>query len=255
MKELPHSDPGPTPQECTDITPTPARLSKGARALKTGLSTAVILCVATTLVHVVLVFLQVAPTNTVSKRYSPLINSWVYPFFEQNWRLFAPDPDSVNRQILARTARNGAGTSVHVSSWFDLTAVDNSAVEHDAFPSHTAQNLLRRSWTSYVETYGGDDRAHTERALMMQKTCDRAAGPSTPTAYNRCTHAGVCCGAAPPQHTPRRSRRCARYAKVCATGPSEPAHGGRCAHPGGMQSRFRGSRDAENSASAVRQNL
>lgn len=77
---------------------------EGARALKTGLSTAVILCVATTLVHVVLVFLQVAPTNTGSKRYSPLINSWVYPFFEQNWRLFAPDPDSVNRQILARTA-------------------------------------------------------------------------------------------------------------------------------------------------------
>lgn len=158
-----------------------------------------------------------------------------------------------------------------MSSWFDLTAVDNSAVEHDAFPSHTAQNLLRRSWTSYVETYGGDDRAHTERALMMQKTCDRAAGPSTPTAYNRCTHAGVCCGVAPPQHTPRRSRRYVRYAKVCATIPSQPAHGGgrphqagemppsfgggRCAHRGGMQSRFRGSRDAENSASAVRQNL
>lgn len=120
-----------------------------------------------------------------------------------------------------------------MSSWFDLTAVDNSAVEHDAFPSHTAQNLLRRSWTSYVETYGGDDRAHTERALMMQKTCDRAAGPSTPTAYNRCAHAGVCCGVAPPQHTPRRSRRCARYAKVCATSPSQPAHEGGRPHQAG----------------------
>ncbi|MER5411176.1 DUF5819 family protein [Streptomyces sp. NPDC002769] len=169
VKELPHSDSGPAAQECPDDVPTPAKTSKRARVLKAGLSAAVVLCVATTLVHVVLVFLHVAPANTVSKRYNPLINAWVYPFFEQNWRLFAPDPESVNRQILARTARSGTGKSVHVSSWFDLTAVDNSAVEHDPFPSHTAQNLLRRSWTSYVESHGGDDRAHTERALMMQK--------------------------------------------------------------------------------------
>lgn len=128
-----------------------------------------ILCVATTFVHVLLVFLHVAPPNTLSKRYSPLINAWVYPFFEQNWRLFAPDPDSVNRQILARTAHSGSDGSSQVSDWFDLTAVDDAAVEHDPFPSHTAQNMLRRAWTSYVDTHGGDDKAHTERALMMQK--------------------------------------------------------------------------------------
>ncbi|MFE7929085.1 DUF5819 family protein [Streptomyces sp. NPDC057456] len=131
-------------------------------------------------VHVLLVFLHVAPANTVSKRYSPLINAWVYPFFEQNWRLFAPDPESVNRQILARTAHNGPDGSVQVSPWFDLTAVDRSAVAHDPFPSHTAQNMLRRAWAGYVDSHGGDDKARTERALMMQKylvniAADRAA--------------------------------------------------------------------------------
>ncbi|WP_328887922.1 DUF5819 family protein [Streptomyces sp. NBC_00316] len=169
MKELQHSDSGPATQECPDDVRTPVRRSRGARALKAGLRTAVVLCVATTLVHVLLVFLHVAPSNTVSKRYSPLVNAWVYPFFEQNWRLFAPDPESVNRKILARTAHTDAGGSVKVSAWFDLTAVDNSAVEHNAFPSHTAQNLLRRAWTSYVDSHGGDDTARTERALMMQK--------------------------------------------------------------------------------------
>ncbi|GAA2949823.1 hypothetical protein GCM10010446_38740 [Streptomyces enissocaesilis] len=128
-----------------------------------------VLCLVTTLVHVVLVFLHVAPANTVSKRYSPTVNAWVYPYFEQNWRLFAPDPDSVNRQILARTAHTGSDGSVKVSAWFDLTAVDNSAVEHNPFPSHTAQNLLRRAWTTYTETHGGDDKSRTERALMIQK--------------------------------------------------------------------------------------
>ncbi|MGR8009398.1 DUF5819 family protein [Streptomyces hypolithicus] len=169
MKELQQSDSGPAPQECHDEVVASGRRQLGARVLKAGLRTVVLLCLVTTLVHVVLVFLHVAPANTVSKRYSPAINAWVYPYFEQNWRLFAPDPDSVNRQILVRTAHTRSDGSVKVSTWFDLTAVDNSAVEHNVFPSHTAQNLLRRAWTSYTETHGGDDKARTERAVMIQK--------------------------------------------------------------------------------------
>ncbi|KQX62616.1 hypothetical protein ASD48_28270 [Streptomyces sp. Root1310] len=156
------------------------KLPRGARALKCGLCATVVLCLTASVVHVILVFLHVAPPNTISKKYSPLINSWVYPFFEQNWRLFAPDPESVNRQILARTAHTGSDGSFQVSPWFDLSAVDRSAVLHDPFPSHTAQNLLRRAWAGYVDSHGGDDRARTERALMMQKylgniAADRAA--------------------------------------------------------------------------------
>jgi hypothetical protein len=56
-----------------------------------------------------------------------------------------------------------------VSDWFDLTAVDESAVEHNFFPSHSAQNMLRRAWTSYLELHGSSDRSNSERALMMQK--------------------------------------------------------------------------------------
>jgi hypothetical protein len=68
-----------------------------------------------------------------------------------------------------------------VSDWLDLTAVDESAVEHNFFPSHTAQNMLRRAWTSYLELHGSDDRSNSERALMIQKylrniAVDRVAG-------------------------------------------------------------------------------
>ncbi|GAP50394.1 DUF5819 family protein [Streptomyces azureus] len=139
------------------------------RALKAGLCAAVVLCLVTSVVHVLMVFLHVAPANSVSKRYSPQITAWVYPYFEQNWRLFAPDPDSVNRQILVRTAHTRSDGSAQVSSWFDLTAVDSSAVEHHVFPSHTAQNMLRRAWGGYVDSHGGDDTARTERAVMMRK--------------------------------------------------------------------------------------
>ncbi|MHC8564148.1 DUF5819 family protein [Streptomyces albidoflavus] len=54
-----------------------------------------------------MVFLHVAPPNVVSGRYGPQVNAWIYPLFEQNWRLFAPDPDSVNRTVSARTAHAG----------------------------------------------------------------------------------------------------------------------------------------------------
>lgn len=56
-----------------------------------------------------------------------------------------------------------------MSEWFDLTAVDNAAVEHSPFPSHTAQNELRRAWTSYLELHGGSDESRSARAVMMQK--------------------------------------------------------------------------------------
>ncbi len=103
-----------------------------------------ILCLAMALVHVFLLFLHVAPANTVSKRYSPLINAWVYPLFEQNWRLFAPDPESVNRQILVRTAHTGSDGSTRVSSWFDLTAVDTAAVEHQLPEPHGTEHAAAR---------------------------------------------------------------------------------------------------------------
>jgi hypothetical protein len=125
------------------------------------------LCLVASLAHVSLVFLHVAPPNPLSQRYSKQINAWVYPLFEQNWRLFAPNPESVNRQISARTAHTDEKGAMRVSGWFDLTGVDNSATEHNPFPSHTTQNLLRRAWTSYVETHGGDDQSRSERAAMI----------------------------------------------------------------------------------------
>jgi hypothetical protein len=169
VKEIRHSESGPVGQDCPDATAAPPKVPRGARLLKAGLCAAVVSCLVASVVHVLLVFLHVAPANTVSKRYGSQINGWVFPFFEQNWRLFAPDPESVNRQILARTAHTESDGSVRVSPWFDLTAVDGSAVEHQAFPSHTAQNMLRRAWSGYADSHGGDDNVRTERAVMMRK--------------------------------------------------------------------------------------
>ncbi|MDG9710215.1 DUF5819 family protein [Streptomyces sp. DH10] len=139
------------------------------RPLSAVTGIAVALCLAVTLVHVFLVFLYVAPPNVISQAYSRQVNAWVRPFFEQNWRLFAPNPQSANRQISARVSQTGPDGTTQVSGWIDLTAADDAAVKHNVFPSHTAQNMLRQAWNVYLKTHGSDNRPHSERALMIEK--------------------------------------------------------------------------------------
>ena len=160
---------GPQVRPPTGESGVPPGFSALPLPLRATVGIAAALCVAVSLVHVLLVFLYVAPSNPVSQRYTKQVNAWVYPLFEQNWRLFAPDPQSVTLQISARTFQVSAGGTRQLSDWFDLTAVDDSAVSHNAFPSHTSQNMLRRAWDAYVASHGNDDRAFSERAAMLQK--------------------------------------------------------------------------------------
>ncbi|MFI9466320.1 DUF5819 family protein [Streptomyces sp. NPDC052492] len=139
------------------------------RPLNAATGIAVALCLAVTLVHVLLVFLYVAPPNVMSQAYSHQVNAWVRPYFEQNWRLFAPNPQSANRQISARVSSTAPDGTTQVSGWIDLTAADDAAVKHSVFPSHTAQNMLRQAWNAYLKTHGTDNRPHSERALMIEK--------------------------------------------------------------------------------------
>ena len=142
------------------------QLSRPAELVVAG---AVALCLAATIVHVAMVFLYVAPSNTVSRLYQRQINVWVYPYFEQDWKLFAPNPQSVRQQIFARTSMTASNGTTGLGDWIDLTAVDDAAVRHDFFPSHTAQNMLRRAWAAYADAQGADGQAPSPRALMLQE--------------------------------------------------------------------------------------
>ncbi|WP_344440614.1 DUF5819 family protein [Kitasatospora nipponensis] len=147
---------------------------------------ATVACVMAALAHVCLVFLHVAPSNAVSQQYEPQINAWIYPYFEQNWQLFAPNPESVSRQIWARSATSAPDGSRQIGEWQDLTAIDDAAVQHTPFPSHTAQNMLRRAWAAYAQTHAASDQPATERAQMLQQylanvAARRLAGGARPT--------------------------------------------------------------------------
>ena len=135
-----------------------------SRPVRLAVATAVAVCLTAVVVHVALIFLYVAPPNLASRLYQKQIDGWVYPYFEQDWRLFAPDPQSVRQQISARTSTIASDGATHLSDWIDLTAVDDAAVRHDVFPSHTAQNMLRRAWAAYASAQGAGRQGSTSDA-------------------------------------------------------------------------------------------
>ncbi|QMU79911.1 hypothetical protein GXW83_00335 [Streptacidiphilus sp. PB12-B1b] len=136
------------------------------RPVRWAVVCAVCACCATALVHVCMMFLFVAPSNTVSQRYEQQINAWIYPYFEQNWQLFAPDPQADREQISARSAVTSPDGARRAGPWVDLTGMDESAVRHDPFPSRTAQNMLRRAWSAYQAAPDGDEDASGQAGML-----------------------------------------------------------------------------------------
>ncbi|MFE2300144.1 DUF5819 family protein [Streptomyces sp. NPDC059445] len=109
--------------------------------------------------HLGMVFLHVAPSNTVTKQHGRAIDDWIYPEFEQNWKLFAPNPLQQDIAVQVRAlVRSEDGTS-RETGWYDLSALDGLAIDGNPLPSHTQQNELRRAWDFYLGTHDGENRA------------------------------------------------------------------------------------------------
>ncbi|CAM5734615.1 hypothetical protein SHIRM173S_04518 [Streptomyces hirsutus] len=98
--------------------------------------------------HIGMTFLHVAPANTVSKEHAETIEDWIYPEFEQNWKLFAPNPlqQDISVQVRAEVLTPDGG--VRTTGWYDLSAEDGRAIDGNLLPSHTQQNDCAAPGTS-----------------------------------------------------------------------------------------------------------
>jgi hypothetical protein len=122
------------------------------------------------LYHLGMVFLHVAPSNSLSKDHSAAVTEYIYPEFEQNWKLFAPDPVQQNVHVQARAEVRMADGSTQTTGWVDMTAQDISAMRHDPLPSHAQQNELRRAWGFYTDTHDAQDQPNSGDRSDLSRT-------------------------------------------------------------------------------------
>ncbi|THA35011.1 hypothetical protein E6W17_28155 [Streptomyces sp. A1547] len=126
--------------------------------------------------HLALVFLHVAPSNTVSKQHAQTVDDWIYPEFEQNWKLFAPNPLQQNIAVEVRAeVRPGLGGELVSVGWRDLSAEDGAAIRHSLLPSHTRQNELRRAWDFFTGSHDEDNKPIGERGELSEQYLRRIA--------------------------------------------------------------------------------
>nr|WP_246339763.1 DUF5819 family protein [Streptomyces lunaelactis] len=119
-------------------------------------------------VHLAMVFLHVAPSNTVTKQYGKAVDGWVYPEFEQNWKLFAPNPLQQNVAVQARAEVTSPDGGRKRTDWIDLTGEDGEAIRGNLLPSHVQQNELRRGWDFYVNSHDNENRANGLRGQLSE---------------------------------------------------------------------------------------
>lgn len=162
-----------TPEPPTALTPTPRppRAGVAALSLRHRLAAAVVVAVVAVVacVHLGMVFLHVAPPNTLTKQHGEAIDGWIYPEFEQNWKLFAPDPLQQNIAVEARAEIRTADGTGRTTVWYGLSAADGKAVDRNPVPSHTQQNELRRAWDVFVSSHGNDNRPAGLRGQLTEQ--------------------------------------------------------------------------------------
>jgi hypothetical protein len=124
--------------------------------------------------QVAMVFLHVAPSNTLTKQHGKTIDRWIYPEFEQNWKLFAPNPLQQNVAVHVRADVVGVdGRST--TRWMNLTHEDGEAIRGSFFPSHVNQNELRRGWDFYVNSHDSENRPNGLRGDLSERYIRRIA--------------------------------------------------------------------------------
>jgi hypothetical protein len=160
---------GPLTVVVTDTFPEPRR---GVAALsfryRIAAAVAVAVVAVTVFVHIGMVFLHVAPSNTLTKEHGKAIDDWIYPEFEQNWKLFAPNPLQQNIAVQVRAEVKTADGDVRTTGWYDLSAEDGRAIDANPVPSHTQQNELRRAWDFFVATHDASNRATGTRGSLAE---------------------------------------------------------------------------------------
>lgn len=88
------------------------------------------------LVHFAFTFLHVSPVNPAKVQLERWVTAWTQPVFEQNWKLFAPDPIAVDQGVLVRYQDAG-----EVGEFRDITTPYLMEKHHNFLPTRSGYQL------------------------------------------------------------------------------------------------------------------
>ncbi|MDT0427636.1 DUF5819 family protein [Streptomyces salyersiae] len=166
-------DPHPAPAEQSPH-PAPAGHGQGGGIAALSLPYQVVAALALSgigllaCLHLAMVFFHVAPSNTLTKRHGNAVDEWVYPEFEQNWKLFAPNPLQQNIAVHVRAEVLGPDGR-RTTRWTSLSREDGEAIRGSLLPSHVHQNELRRAWDFYTGSHDEQNRANGLRGELSER--------------------------------------------------------------------------------------
>ncbi|MEU0136507.1 DUF5819 family protein [Streptomyces sp. NPDC006296] len=177
----PATDEAAAPAPAADV-PGPAGGRQGAGMAGLPLPYQVVAALALSVIallacgHIAMVFLHVAPSNTLTKKHGEVVDDWVYPEFEQNWKLFAPNPlqQNISVHVRAELADDGADGS-GVTRWINLSRDDGEAIRGNPLPSHVDQNELRRAWDFFTGSHDSENRSTGLRGELSERYIRRIA--------------------------------------------------------------------------------
>ncbi|MFD8149356.1 MULTISPECIES: DUF5819 family protein [unclassified Streptomyces] len=172
----PDGDPSPGAPPASGV---PAGPRPGIAGLPLGYRIAVAVALAVVAIgvcaHIGMTFLHVAPANTLTRQHGKAVDDWIYPEFEQNWKLFAPNPLQQNISVQVRAQVRGRDGAAVTTGWYDLSAEDGRAIDGNPLPSHTQQNEVRRAWDFYVATHDSRNRPVGMRGALSEAYLRRIA--------------------------------------------------------------------------------
>jgi hypothetical protein len=84
-------------------------------------------------------FLYVAPRNLISARADKGISSYILPYFNQDWKLFAPDPVKTDPHVLVQAKVVDDKGQQQVTSWLDITRPELTRVKGHLFPDRVSR--------------------------------------------------------------------------------------------------------------------
>lgn len=186
-----------------------------SRASRVAVMTAAVLVAAAIAAHLGMVFLHVAPPNAVSREYAAVINGYVRPEFQQNWKLFAPDPLHVQRNVQARAEVRRPDGSLRVTDWVDLTAVDLENTRGSLAPSHT-RNQLGKGWQAVLGSHDGQGRprnvvGQVVDGMVKRVALRRLSSTIPPSVIQRIQVRARTVAVPPPPWAPARATMAPRY--------------------------------------------